>query len=102
VELVWRIAQVIIPVFFIVAVGFFYARRRRPDLTTFNRVVLDVMTPVLVYTALAGKEFRLVEQAPLLAAGGAETGTVSSISSRTRPDASQSAYGVRAVISLLS
>lgn len=70
-ELVWRIAQVIIPVFFIVAVGFFYARRRRPDLTTFNRVVLDVMTPVLVYTALAGKEFRLVEQAPLLAAGGA-------------------------------
>jgi predicted permease len=70
-ELVWRIAQVIIPVFFIVAVGFVYARRSRPDLTTFNRVVLDVMTPVLVYTALAGKEFRLFEQAPLLAAGGA-------------------------------
>jgi malate permease and related proteins len=64
-----RITQVIIPVFLIVAVGWAYARRRRPDLTVFNRVVLDVMTPVLVYTALAGKEFRLAEHAPLLTAG---------------------------------
>ena len=70
-ELVWRIAQVIVPVFFIVAVGFFYARRFRPDLTVFNRVVLDVMTPVLVYTALAGKEFVLAEHALLLGAGAA-------------------------------
>jgi malate permease and related proteins len=64
-----RITQVIIPVFLIVAVGWAYASRRRPDLTVFNRVVLDVMTPVLVYTALAGKEFRLAEHAPLLTAG---------------------------------
>jgi predicted permease len=54
-QLAWRIAEVIVPVFLIVAVGWGYARRVRPDLTTFNRVVLDVMTPVLVYTALAGK-----------------------------------------------
>jgi malate permease and related proteins len=64
-----RITQVIIPVFLIVAVGWAYASRRRPDLTVFNRVVLDVMTPVLVYTALAGKEFRLAEHALLLTAG---------------------------------
>jgi len=68
-ELLARIAQVIVPVFLIVAVGFVYGRRARPDLTTFNRVVLDVMTPVLVYTALAGKEFRLAEHTVLLAAG---------------------------------
>jgi predicted permease len=43
----------------------------RPDLTTFNRVVLDVMTPVLVYTALAGKDFQLREQGQLLGAGAA-------------------------------
>jgi predicted permease len=70
-DLAWRIAQVIIPVFLIVAVGFWYGRRMRPDLTVFNRVVLDVMTPVLVYTALAGKEFQLAENALLLAAGAA-------------------------------
>jgi malate permease and related proteins len=70
-ELLARIAQVIIPVFFIVAVGFFYGRRARPDLTTFNRIVLDVLSPLLVYTALAAKEFRWQEHVPLLLGGGA-------------------------------
>jgi predicted permease len=56
-------------VFFIVAVGYFYARRAQPDLAGFNRIVLDVMTPLVVYTALAGKEFRLAEHALLLAGG---------------------------------
>jgi predicted permease len=69
VDLIARIAQVIVPVFFIVAVGFFYARRRRPDLTFFNRIVLDVLSPLLVYTALAGKEFRLQDHERLLLAG---------------------------------
>jgi malate permease and related proteins len=70
-ELITRIAQVIIPVFFIVALGYFYGRRARPDLTTFNRIVLDVLSPLLVYTALAGKEFRWQEHVPLLVGGGA-------------------------------
>jgi predicted permease len=66
-DLLWRIAQVIVPVFFIVAVGFAYGRRTRPDLTAFNRIVLDVLSPLLVYTALAGKEFRLQDHGALLA-----------------------------------
>jgi hypothetical protein len=68
-DLLWRIAQVIVPVFFIVAVGYFYGRRARPDLTVFNRIVLDVLSPLLVYTALAGKEFRWQEHVPLLTGG---------------------------------
>lgn len=69
-DLLLRIAQVIVPVFLIVAVGFFYARRVRPDMTSFNRIVLDLLSPLLVYTALAGKEFRLQDHGPLLLAGG--------------------------------
>jgi malate permease and related proteins len=68
-ELLARIAQVIVPVFFVVAVGYGYARRVRPDLGTFNRVQLDVMTPLLVYTALAGKEFHWHDQLVLLVGG---------------------------------
>jgi malate permease and related proteins len=68
-ELTGRILQVIVPVFFIVAVGFFYGRRARPELGAFNRIVLDVLAPALVYTALAGKEFHLREQALLLLGG---------------------------------
>lgn len=70
-ELIERIAQVIVPVFFIVAIGFFFARRARPDLTTFNRIVLDVLAPLIVYTALAGKEFQLRDHQMLLLAGAA-------------------------------
>jgi malate permease and related proteins len=68
-DLAARILQVIIPVFFIVAVGYVYTRMRRPDYTAFNRIMLDVLTPLVVYTALAGKDFHLAEHAPLLAGG---------------------------------
>ncbi|MDP3824553.1 MAG: AEC family transporter [Burkholderiales bacterium] len=68
-DLAARIAQVIVPVFFIVAVGFFYGRRARPDLTSFNRIVLDVLAPALVYSALAAKDFRLGDHAVLLLGG---------------------------------
>jgi malate permease and related proteins len=68
-DLAARIAQVIVPVFFIVAVGFWYGRRARPDLAPFNRIVLDVLAPALVYTALAAKDFRLGDHAVLLLGG---------------------------------
>jgi malate permease and related proteins len=68
-ELAARIAQVIVPVFLIVAVGFLYAKRARPDLGSFNRIVLDVLAPALVYTALASKDFQLGDQGVLLFGG---------------------------------
>ena len=68
-ELVARIAQVIVPVFLIVAIGYGYARRVRPDMAGFNRIVLDVLSPLIVYTALAGKQFRWQEHLGLFIAG---------------------------------
>lgn len=68
-ELIQRIAGIIVPVFMIVVVGYAYGRRARPDLTSFNRIALDVLSPMLVYTALASRDFRWRDQLPLLAAG---------------------------------
>ncbi len=68
-ELAARIAHVIVPVFLVVAIGYFYGRRARPDLTAFNRIALDVLAPALVYTALASKDFRLQDHAVLLLGG---------------------------------
>jgi malate permease and related proteins len=68
-ELLSRIAEVIIPVFLIVGIGYGYARRQAPDLSGFNRVALDVLAPLLVYTALASKDFRLADHIPLLLGG---------------------------------
>jgi len=68
-DLIARIADVIIPVFLIVAIGYGYARRSPPDLSVFNRIALDVLAPVLVYSALAAKDFRLADHVPLLVGG---------------------------------
>jgi malate permease and related proteins len=68
-DLFTRIADVIIPVFLIVAIGYGYARRKVPDLSTFNRIALDVLAPVLVYSALAAKDFHLADHVPLLIGG---------------------------------
>lgn len=67
-NLLLQIAQVIVPVFLIVGIGWGYGRHARPDLTVFNRLTLDVLTPLLVYTALAAREFHLREHVELLAA----------------------------------
>lgn len=67
--LIARIADVIIPVFMIVAIGYAYARRSPPDLSVFNRIALDVLAPVLVYSALAAKDFRIAEHTALLVGG---------------------------------
>lgn len=68
-DLITRIADVIIPVFLIVAIGYGYARRQRPDLTAFNRIALDVLAPMLVYSALASRDFHLADHVPLLIGG---------------------------------
>jgi predicted permease len=54
-----RIVSVIAPVFLIIAIGYGYGRRNRPDLKTFNHVSLHVLGPLLVFTSLAGEDFQL-------------------------------------------
>ncbi len=68
-DLIARIAEIIVPVFLIVAIGYGYARRKPTDLVVFNRIALDVLAPLLVYTALASRDFDLDGQVPLLVAG---------------------------------
>ena len=68
-DLITRIADVIVPVFLIVAIGYGYARREPPDLSAFNRIALDVLAPVLVYSALASRDFRIADHVPLLIGG---------------------------------
>jgi predicted permease len=56
-------------VFLIVGIGYFYGRRMRPDLGVFNRIALEVLAPLLVYTALAAREFQLRDHAVLISGG---------------------------------
>lgn len=69
-----RILGIILPVFIIIAVGYGYARVRggervRTDMASVNRVSMDVLCPLLVFTALAAKDFDLVHNGMLILAG---------------------------------
>lgn len=70
-DLIARITDVIVPVFLIVAIGYGYARRRPTDMSSFNRIALDVLAPLLSYSALASRDFQIAQHLPLLSAGAA-------------------------------
>ncbi len=52
-----RILGIILPVFSIVAVGYFWARRVHPDMTMVNRISMNVLAPALIFSALSSKGF---------------------------------------------
>ena len=64
-----RIVSVIGPVFLMIAIGYGYGRRNRPDLKSFNHVSLHVLGPLLVFTSLAGEDFQLQGNAAFVAGG---------------------------------
>ncbi|MCK6412919.1 MAG: AEC family transporter [Azonexus sp.] len=64
-----RLAAILFPIFGIVAAGFFYARKHKPEMAVANRLNMDVFVPALVFAAMAGKSFDLAAYAPLALAG---------------------------------
>jgi len=52
-----RILGIILPVFLIILVGYFFARRVRPDMAMVNRISMTILAPALIFSALASKEF---------------------------------------------
>lgn len=68
-----RITGIILPVFIMIGIGYLYARLRgdkaKSDMTSANRITMDALCPLLVFTALAGKDFDLVANSMLILAG---------------------------------
>jgi hypothetical protein len=52
-----RIFSIILPVFVVILVGYFYARRVKPDMTAVNRISMTILSPALIFSALASKSF---------------------------------------------
>ena len=46
-----RIVAIIFPIFAIVAVGYAYARVKKPDMTFANQLNMDLFVPALVFAA---------------------------------------------------
>jgi hypothetical protein len=64
-----RILGIILPVFLIVALGYAYARRARPDMTWVNRISINVLAPALIFSALSSKDFDLAANWLLILGG---------------------------------
>jgi predicted permease len=62
-----RILGIILPVFLVVALGYAYAWRVKPDMTMVNRISMNVLAPALIFSALAGKDFAIGETKLLMA-----------------------------------
>ena len=61
-----RILGIILPVFLIILVGYFYARRVKPDMATVNRISMNILAPALIFSALASKDFSVADNKLLL------------------------------------
>lgn len=68
-ELALRIISIITPVLIVSAIGFFYGRYRKPDMTWINRLSTDLLFPLLIFTAMASKDFHIIDYLPLIAGG---------------------------------
>lgn len=55
-----RIIAIIFPIFAIVAVGYAYARYKKPDMAFANQLNMDIFVPALVFAALASRDFNLM------------------------------------------
>jgi predicted permease len=63
-----RILGIIVPVFLVVALGWAWARRTKPDMAWVNRLNMTVLAPALIFTALSGKDFDLAANRMLILA----------------------------------
>src|SRR3569832_2120165 len=72
-EMFERIAGIIFPVFIIIGVGYAYGKWRgeavKSDMSAVNRISMEVLCPLLVFSALAAKDFDVAHIGKLIFAG---------------------------------
>ena len=69
-ELVYRIVAIIFPVFFIVVLGYAYAKLHRDtDMASGNRLNMDLFTPALIFDTLSTPDYALDSYTNLILAG---------------------------------
>jgi len=68
-DLLYRIVAVIFPIFSIVTIGYVYSRFYRPDMSTGNRINMDLFTPALIFDIMSASDFSLANYVGLAGAG---------------------------------
>ena len=61
-----RIAGITFPIYALIAIGYIYGRRKRPDMGVANQLNMEIFVPALIFAALASKAFDIAQNLPLL------------------------------------
>ena len=69
-DLIYRIVSIVFPVFAIVVIGYCYARYRRDtDMSSGNRLNMELFTPALIFDTLSASDYAVGEYLNLTLAG---------------------------------
>ena len=60
-----RILRSVIPVLIVVMIGYIYGRWRKPDMSVINKLCMELLVPILIFSVLAGKNVQLAEYVTL-------------------------------------
>lgn len=60
-----RILRSVIPVLIVVIIGCMYGRWRKPDMSVVNKLCMELLVPILIFSVLAGKNVQLEEYVTL-------------------------------------
>ena len=63
------IFNIVVPIFFIVLVGYFYGRHRQPEMHIVNQINLEVFIPALIFVVITKKDFYPSEYIYLITGG---------------------------------
>ncbi|MCH2191393.1 MAG: AEC family transporter [Gammaproteobacteria bacterium] len=64
-----QVFNIVAPLFIIIAVGYFYGARVRPEMRITNQLVMDVFMPVLIFHVMVQEGFSPLEYSSLVIAG---------------------------------
>ena len=64
-----QIISIVAPLFAIVAVGYFYGSRVRPEMRITNRLIMDVFMPALIFHVMIQEDFYPAQYVGLITAG---------------------------------
>lgn len=67
--LIYRIFEVLFPIFLIIGLGYIYARQRPVDMQMANRLNMDIFTPALLFFVLSAKSFHIADYQILTLSG---------------------------------
>ncbi|MBH95919.1 MAG: transporter [Gammaproteobacteria bacterium] len=60
-----RILRSVIPVLIVVIIGYIYGRWRKPDMSMINKLCMELLVPILIFSVLAGRNVQLAEYVTL-------------------------------------